>query len=194
MKYCTNCGKEVAEGNLFCAECGAPVDAVKSEEAAIAEEKECLDFFYRFFKYERLAWKIFGIVWVAFAAFFLVFGILFGGIGAIEFGLNTPADEMAFGVLSGTYVFLSILYLPIGIINLCMVKRARFYMDTIYTDVCPAIVRLNSVGMIVFSAMFNTLAMVFIIINFARAKSSKEMLNRIAKRQHEFKEQQTVNV
>ena len=31
MKYCSNCGKELAESSAFCSECGAPQQVVSSE-------------------------------------------------------------------------------------------------------------------------------------------------------------------
>lgn len=182
MKFCNNCGKELLEGTLFCPECGAPVmnetDAdTSTDDFAIKQEKECLDNFHRLFRYERTAWKIFAIFWLIFAVFFLFFGIAFSALA-----VNTT--ELLFvGVM---YIFMGLMYLPLSIISFCMTGKVKYYINTVYNDVRPTIVRCNSVGMIVLGALFNPIAMIFIIINFCRAKGSKYILERAAKRQQEF--------
>ena len=182
MRLCNNCGKELIEGTLFCPECGAPVmnetDAdTSTDDFAIKQEKECLDNFHRLFRYERTAWKIFAIFWLIFAGFVLFFGIAFSALA-----VNTT--ELLF--VGVTYIFMGLMYLPLSIISFCMIGKVKYYLNTVYNDVRPTIVRCNSVGMIVLGALFNPIAMIFIIINFCRAKGSKHILERAAKRQQEF--------
>ena len=171
---CDFCQREVNEGSAFCTHCGAPMNS----DVAIAKEKECLDNFYRFFKYERLAWKIPGIVMAVFCAIIGFISLIF-----LLAGLKEPA------AIGGAFVSLLYLalFLPIAIVNLKMVSKAEYYMDTLYNDVAPMRKRAQSVGMIVLAAFFNEIALIFIIINFVRAKTTKETLNRIELRQQSFK-------
>ncbi len=185
MKYCIKCGNELNDDARFCVSCGTAVvqeaapeveTYVANEDAVlIQEEKECLDNFYRFFKYERLAWKISGIVATVLACVFL-------GIALICLIAAVAADITA---LAGVMVFVmyGLIILPVGIVNLKMVGKAEYYMDIIYRDARPVIKRCNAVGMIVLGALFNTIAMAFIIVNFVLAKPKAPILQRVVERQ-----------
>jgi len=168
MKFCNNCGKELIDGTLFCPECGAPVREEYGEDFAIKQEKECLDTFHRFLRYERTAWRILGILLV-------VFSILH-----ISLAINGTSESV------GLDVFMDIIYLSTGIVNLYMARKVNLYMNTLYNDVDPIIERYKGAGIIVLGAFFNELAMIFIIINFARAKSNKYILRRASRRQRNF--------
>ena len=181
MKYCVKCGQQLSDEARFCDKCGYAFENVNAEPADVdrtlmLEEKECLDKFYRFFKYERLAWKIVGIVMLAFSIFFIGFGLLFllASIGT---------EEAFLAGFSGIYVLYGVLFLPIAIINLKMVGKAEYYMNVIYKDARPVVVRCNSIGMLVFSYFFNTIAMAFIIVNFVFNKTNKQILARVIQRQ-----------
>ena len=171
---CNFCQREVNEGSAFCTHCGAPMNS----DVAIAKEKECLDNFYRFFKYERLAWKIPGIVMAVICAVIGFLGLVFFIAGV---------SEPFFAAFGGMMLFYLALFLPIAIVNSKTVSKAEYYMDTLYNDVAPMRKRAESVGMIVLAALFNEIALIFIIINFVRAKTSKEILNRIELRQQSYK-------
>ena len=80
--------------------------------------------------------------------------------------------------------------LPIAIVNLKMVSKAEYYMDTLYNDASSMRERAESVGMIILATFFNEIALIFIIINFVRAKTCKETLDRIELRQKAFRGQQ----
>lgn len=179
MKYCVKCGQQLSDEARFCDKCGYAFENVNAEPADIErtlmlEEKECLDKFYRFFKYERLAWKIAGIVFAAFAGFFFALALICAmiAIGEIE-------------ALAGTFAcsMYGLIFLPIAIINLKMVGKAEYYMNVIYKDARPVVVRCNSIGMLVFSYFFNTIAMAFIIVNFVFNKTNKQILARVIERQ-----------
>ena len=193
MKFCNNCGKELIEGTSFCPECGAPVvneattDA-SADDFAIRQEKDCLDNFHRFLRYERTAWRVGAIVMLVVKILFIFLGSLIASIGAIDMGYDTPADEFMFATMGVMYILCGLLYLPIVIINFVMVSKTKSYMSTLYNDVSPTVSRCGSVGMIVLGAFFNTIAMIFIIINFVRVKNNKYILDRAAKRQQEFKQ------
>ena len=99
--FCSKCSAQIPDNSKFCGVCGAPVQTTYGQtsytppvakEYTLAEEKESLDNFARFFKYERLAWKIEGIV-------MLVISCLFAGLGFIFF-MATIAEEFFAGVPS----------------------------------------------------------------------------------------------
>ena len=188
MKFCVNCGSQLSDETRFCSTCGqevtaeAPVenDVTIDDSLLIQQEKECLNKFYRFFKYERLAWKIAGIVSLVFSLVFIGFGFLAFLMGAATGEEMGIAFAAGFG---GIYVLYGLIFLPIAIINLKMVGKAEYYMNVIYRDARPVVVRCNSIGMLVFSYFFNTIAMAFIIVNFVFNKTNKEILARAIARQ-----------
>ena len=118
MKFCGYCGKQLDDNASFCFACGKEVvpDPVNWEQAMYAEEEECLNEFYRFFKYERLAWKIQGIVFLVLSLVMIAFGVLF----------LAASSSMSEQVLGPMYLMYGIMYLPMGIIGLKMVGRAEY--------------------------------------------------------------------
>ena len=185
--FCSKCSAQIPDNSKFCGVCGAPVQTTYGQtsytppvakEYTLAEEKESLDNFARFFKYERLAWKIEGIV-------MLVISCLFAGLGFIFF-MATIAEEFFAGV-GAIYMLYGLLFLPVAIVNLKMVSRAEHYMNIVYTDAAAVEERAGNVGMIVLAAFFNSIALVFIIINFVRSKTEKDVLKSAQRRQEEFR-------
>lgn len=177
MIRCSRCSSEIPETSQFCGICGAPVQPAPQPDVGIYKEKECLDNFYRFLKYERLAWKICGIVWIILSALLGFFGIVF---------CMMSVEEELLAVLGVEYLLLAFIYLPVAIVNLKMISRAEHYMNIVYNDVNAVNERCGNAGMIVLSAIFNTIAMIFIIINFTRTKTNKAEINSAARRQAEF--------
>lgn len=185
--FCSKCSAQIPDNSKFCGVCGAPVQTTYDQtsytppvakEYNIAEEKECLDNFARFFKYERLAWKIEGIV-------ILVLSCLFAGLGFIFF-MAAIAEELLASV-GAIYMLYGLLFLPVAIVNLKMVSRAEHYMNIVYTDAAAVEERAGNVGMIVLAAFFNSIALIFIIINFVRSKTEKDVLKSAKNRQEAFK-------
>lgn len=91
---------------------------------------------------------------------------------------------LAFGVLFIIYsiYFITmglIVYLPLAIINLKLLKKVEYYENTLYSDVSIARKRCTSVGMIVFAAIFNKIALIFIIINFVKTRKNAAAFDRI---------------
>ncbi len=206
MKFCTHCGKQLEDDFQFCNGCGAPVNptnatqpnynnyntgyatpepVVISEDYSMAQEKESLDFMHRFLKFERLSWKIGAIVFVVLAGLFAFLGFIFMIVAADSYGYR--ADF--FRPMGFTYFFLGVLYVPISVVGFKMVAKTEEYMNMIYFDAAPVVQRCTSVGMIVLGAFFNTIAMVFIIVNFAKAKSNMPTLQRAIDRQRNFRNQ-----
>lgn len=204
MSFCTKCGKELMEGATFCGGCGAPVKVVEQAEpmeaeqvlesqvypaepisatdhsGLYAEEKECLDNYYKLLKWERISWSISGKV-------MLILGIIFVALFAL-IGFIAAVEEPFVGVLMFVYVMIyGAIFFPFAIISLKMVGKVQYYMDTLYTDIRPTVKRCGSIGMIVFEYFFGTISPVFFIINFVRTKCNKDVINRIIAHQQEGK-------
>lgn len=160
MKYCAQCGEELCDTTLT------------------EEEKDCLNLFYRFFKYERLAWKIGGIV-------FLIISLLFLGLSALVVFVGAVTEE-AVMIMAFPFFLYGIVFLPIAIVGLMMVKKAKYHMDIVYEDAKAVIKRCNSVGMIVLGVLFNNIAAAFIITNFVMAKTKAKVLEEIARKQEKI--------
>ena len=100
--------------------------------------------------------------------------------------MATIAEEFFAGV-GAIYMLYGLLFLPVAIVNLKMVSRAEHYMNIVYTDAAAVEERAGNVGMIVLAAFFNSIALVFIIINFVRSKTEKDVLKSAQRRQEEFR-------
>ncbi len=127
------------------------------------EQQALLDNIYARLKNERLCWKIFGFVWLGYAALFTV---------------------LAFAAFP--IILYNLLFVPFAIISFKMIGKVDYYMNTLYTDCTPTVDRCGSVGMIVFGAFFNTVAMIFIIINFVNVKSNEKTLRDIKRNQDAY--------
>lgn len=177
MRYCTNCGAELEEYARFCPICGATIGATPapdySAERELAEEKEFLDATCRFLKYERIAWKVLGII-------MLVLGCIYSVLALImAFGFMADSDAAAAAV--ALFIAASIFLAP-AIIGLIKASRIGRYMENIYDDPISALNCTGSVGSIVLAAFFNEIALIFVIINFARTKSNDKIVERIKSR------------
>lgn len=195
MSFCSKCGNELKEGAAFCDACGAPVAVSQPEpmqaeqviESQViptepvnaadnaemyAEEKECLDNYYKLLKWERVAWSITGKV-------FLILGIILVGLFAM-IAMFAFAEEPILGGFMLVYAMVyGAIFFPFAIVNLKMVGKTQYYMDTLYTDIRPTVERCGSIGMIVLSCIFGVMSPVFFIINFARTKGNKHITDRI---------------
>ena len=100
-----------------------------------------------------------------------------GRVNPNEISMIFVALFMAYGILFITMALL--LYLPVAIINLKMLKKVEYYENTLYSDVSIARKRCTSVGMIVFAAFFNKIALIFIIINFVKTRKNAAAFDRI---------------
>ena len=202
MSFCSKCGNELAEGAVFCTACGAAVEIAEPQKVEVveqvlqsqicpeepvnaadnselyAEEKECLDNYYKLLKWERVSWSITGKVMLINGIVFLAMFVLIGLLSATE--------EPFVGVLMFMYVMIyGAIFFPIAIISLKMVGKTQYYMDTLYTDIRPTVERCGSVGMIVLCCIFGVMSPVFFIINFARTKANKDVINRIIAHQQQ---------
>lgn len=180
MKYCAQCGKELQDDVQFCVYCGA---SANSETANFAEEKEFLDATHRFLKYERICWNIFGIFSLVMSGIFLLFTLL-AVVGASSMIIDAQTEAVfGLGIVSFMMVLYCLLFVPFAVIGLVCASRIKRYMNEMYTDIRSTADRCGSIGLIVLGAFFNNIAMIFYIINFARFKSNKKIVERIIQRQ-----------
>ncbi len=202
MKYCSNCGKPLDDNAVFCGECGAPQTPAAAPVPAIDQSAEnaALDGMKKFLGYEHASWKAGWIVLLCAMVIFILAGVMFllgGGAGtAIVNGiLNMSYDyypkyapyvaAVPFVTAGIVYIVIAlIVYLPLMIINLKAMKRNEFYQNVMATDVSVARTRCTSVGMIVFAAIFNDIALIFIIINFVKTKNNRAVFDQIEAKQH----------
>ena len=183
MKNCVRCGALIDDNATVCPMCGAQQPTVRT-----AVDDQVLSTMERFLRYERTAWKVGGIVMIAAGALFAIIGIIIFVMGIVYGGRATGDLQapIAFGsIFAGSMYFITavVAYVPAAVVNLIMVKKVKYYLDTMYTDVSIARKRCRSVGMIVFGALFNTVAMAFIIVNFVKTRSRSAAFDRIEARQ-----------
>ncbi|MBQ8000613.1 MAG: zinc-ribbon domain-containing protein [Ruminococcus sp.] len=148
-----------------------PVSAQNSTDVPTStkeEQQALLDNIYARLINERLCWKIFGFVWIGYVAMFTFLAI----VGAPE---------------ALPLLVYAIVFAPLAIISFKMIGKVDYYMRTLYTDCAPVVERCSSVGMIVFGAIFNTVAMIFIIINFVNVTSNKKILEDIKRNQDAYR-------
>lgn len=209
MRYCSFCGQPLEPGAAFCHHCGtalktvvpeaeeapvveevvaeAPVSqpvvpaAVPDDSEAIAEEKEFLEQTHRLLRWERKAWSISGkvalILGIVFAALFFLIGVIAAAATGGEGGFAGFVVMFIYAVIYGGML------ITIGIVSLVAANKIPQYTDTLYKDFRAANKRCNSIGLIVFSYFFNTIALIFFVINFARMKSNQKLIDRILTRQ-----------
>ena len=183
MKNCVKCNALIDGNAAVCPVCGAPQPTVRT-----AVDDQVLSTMERFLRYERTAWKVGGIVLLVFGILFAVLGIVMFVMGIVYGGMAKTDLQapIAFGsIFAGSMYFTMALtvFIPEAVINLIMVNKVKYYLDTMYTDVSIARKRCTSVGMIIFGALFNTVAMAFIIVNFVKTRTRSAAFDRIEARQ-----------
>lgn len=191
MRYCAKCGREIPEGAAFCAGCGAPVQTPTPPAAPVYNQelyqKECefLENTHRLLRWEQKAWsiasKVFIIVGIVFAAFFMLFfliGLIIAATGESYGGGIFMVIGFAYALIfGGTFIALGIVSKKAG-------QKLPQYIDTVYTDFSITYKRCGSVGMLVFSILFGAVSTIFFIINFVRMKSNRATIERIMKNQN----------
>lgn len=154
-----------------------PVVLPAAYDKDILDEKKFLDETHKFLRWEKKAWSISGkvmlIMGIVFAALFLLLGIIMAAVESPEVGAVMLVYALAYGIM----------IIALGIVCLKAAGKIDQYTETLYKNFSLADKRCNSIGMIVFCYFFNTIALVFFVINFVRMKCNKAMRERILKRQ-----------
>lgn len=207
MSYCTKCGASLNDGDVFCRNCGnmvkniaganqnavpaTPVQPAVSNtipnvsynqgsNALTEEEQNIINRIASNLRRERIAYIICSAVGMSIMIFYFIF--LRGVFNLFFSNYYTPFG--VFGYLMGLYtIVLGILILPVFIVGFAAAGRIGFYTSRIRTNVAPARKRCGSVGMIIFSALFNNIAMIFVIINFIYVKRNAKKLDEIEYKQ-----------
>lgn len=184
MKYCMHCGQSLPDDALYCERCGAasPAGATAAPSPDAEERREeraCLDNMRRMLRGEYLSWIISTWVILGVTVLYMLFLILFST--AFIHGIGMSYDDRVFFSLFCVIlvVYLAVLIGPRIVVGFVMASRSRGYMQSIYDRPEAAIERCGHAGIIVLGALFNEVALIFIIINFVRCKSRRKVFDRI---------------
>lgn len=209
MRYCTKCGYQLVDTAKFCNYCGAPVITSaeapaakteedfsqnpytetaqsyqqpqyneyqyaqpKSDEELQAEEQKLLNLIYRGLSHEAMAWRIGAIAFLIYSALFIFLGL--SGM----FDASDSIMDLAKGIL----------YIPVSIIGFVMAGKVNKCKSILYTD-CKAALKHYTPGSIVMGALFNSIAMIFVIVYFVQTKSNAAVIERIKNKQEEYNSQ-----
>jgi len=179
--FCSKCGSTLDGNERFCSVCGNETGKTCNNGSDIKKQKA--ETLARLFRWERKAWKIASIVFLAFAIFFIFVFILAAAVTGIGAAAGGSDSEAAFGFLSVyffTYGFVfSSIFLAIAIVGFVSVSKIDKCTENMDTDIAPAFEKANSVGSIVLAALFNEIALVFVIIKFVYVKSNRSVFNAI---------------
>ncbi|MBQ7444840.1 MAG: hypothetical protein IJS71_02725 [Clostridia bacterium] len=213
MKQCHICGTANSNNASFCASCGSALGgdsyesvtypAYSGNSTLTSEEREVIEGMKRNFRREKKSFKIISIIGIVclsiYACFVLLFAVLFilaGNLGtwSTSSSLNLANLSSVDPGTAGTYVvsLAMIIYcivylvmlLPGFIVGLVAAKKIDYYLTTIDNDIEPSRKRATAVGMIVFSAIFNNIAMIFVILNFVYARRNAKVIESIINKQH----------
>lgn len=191
--FCYNCGKPVASSYAFCPECGARISAPACDTQIMAEPvtyknsdhkaTEFLATTKKLLHWERNLWKIGGIIMTACGGFLMLISLIILGSGTPPTGPEgAELDPMSSLVLL-IYLLYSSVFLAMGIVNLVTASRISPYLDNMEKNFAPTAKRLDSVGRIVYTIIFNGYAVIFYLINFVRLKENKDTVERIIQNQ-----------
>lgn len=205
MPFCQKCGRGLPLDAEYCSNCGTKAESseantqyktyeeprqeytytqappnppYESYDDGAARRQKTLDNFYLRLKWELKAWSIASKVLIIFGAILMAFTMIF-----FIAGVAGGSDTVALIPFSMYYGFLASTVLGIGVVNSVMKGKVQKYMEGLYYDCGPAVVRGESIGMIVFNYFFNTIALVFFLINFIQIKMHKEEFEEIRRLQ-----------
>lgn len=167
MTNCPKCGTQIAETASFCPTCGERIAPVTKQDLT-----ETLNIFKANFRREKISWMIAAIVISAITLLLTMFAFLM-----IVIGITTA--EAALLTMGIVYLLYPILFAPIIIVNWAMTVKAGRYERTVMDDPVGAVERAGNVGIIVVSALFNNIAMIFVIINFVYAKIHEKTIAKL---------------
>ncbi len=180
MKYCIQCGQVMPDHAQFCAACGAasaPTTSTAPTEEA--EERSCLDNLRSMLRGEYLAWCISTWVLLGFTVLLVLFFCLFSAVFSSYMEPGLPELGLLFALFA---LYLLVLLTPCIVVGFVMTSRSRYYLAHVYDRPEEVLARCGHAGIIVLGAFFNTIALVFIIINFVRCKTRRQVFERILAR------------
>ena len=138
------------------------------------EQKNLINTLYKMVNREHVAWTVATIVCYAMAALIAVIGC--------AFALATAGSETSMGVaVLITSICVAARLVVLGVVNNSFSNNARWYVNTDYVDHRYTVSRCSKFGLIVAGFFFNSVAMVFIIIERSFVKKHKKEFNEISK-------------
>ncbi len=151
------------------------------------DEKNALQTMKKFLGLEHFAWKFGAIVTLisaiimGFSSFIMIIvGIATTVASQNQYNGDGVAPAISFIIMGVMYFMIVVLgFIPEAVVCFMMIKKVEYYQSTLDTDISIARTRCTSVGMIVFCVLFNTLAAVFYIINFALKKKNAAVFDRL---------------
>lgn len=167
MTNCPKCGTQIAETASFCSTCGERIAPVTKQDLT-----ETLNSFKANFRREKISWMIAAIAITALTLLLTMLAFLM-----IVIGITTAEEALL--TMGIVYLLYPILFAPIIIINWVMTVKAGRYERTVMDDPVGAVERAGNVGIIVVSALFNNIAMIFVIINFVYAKIHEKTIAKL---------------
>ena len=161
------------------AETPTPVVIPARNQGDILQEKEFLEQTNRLLRWERKAWSITGKVYVisgiVLAVLYTLLAIVFAVIDEELYGFSIIYIALA--------LQLGLMFIALGVVNNINAEKINQYTDTLFKDFRAAYKRCGSIGMIVLCYIFNSVSLVFFVINFVRMKTNKDLADRILTRQ-----------
>lgn len=186
--FCQKCGAQIPADAHFCTNCGIMVEMALEPSPVVEQpaptiekvslsnnENEFIENTRRLLRWEQKAWRISGNVFTILGA------VCMGLMGFVGFIALFSEPEVA--VMMFTYVFAYAFILFTGILQLISAKKIEFYLETIDSDFHYTADRCGSIGMMIFTMLFNTIALVFFLINFTRIRSCQPTIERIIAKQ-----------
>lgn len=190
MKYCTHCGQVMPDGAPVCGRCGygaaengaAPPPPPRYDAAA---DRAVLDQVRVGLRHERTAWKVGGILCIVSTALFLLLSVMFFMLSRdLPYHSSDAILLRFYAILYGVASLVA--YIPCIVVCFVMVSKCSRYLNNFSGNPGAAVQRCGSPGLIVLGALFNTIAMIFIIINLSRCKSNREALERATQQEKPF--------
>ena len=191
MKFCEFCGRQLPDHASFCEICGAQQPAFQPARAVPSpiprpvpdEGTQFLEQMRKTLRGEHLAWKIAAIVNTCLLGLAVSFVLV---LLALDFPFGEFFEEL-FGRLAGENVSINFSFpvsstLPGIIIGFIWAAKTKRAYRCIGSYPRPAIDHCDSVGSIILAALFNEVALIFVIINFVRCKSNKALIDQLRQR------------
>ena len=186
--FCQKCVAQIPADAHFCTNCGIMVEMALEPSPVVEQpaptiekvslsnnENEFIENTRRLLRWEQKAWSISGKVFTILGAIFVVL------MGFASFISLFSEPEVAIIMSIDVSLYLFILF--VGILCLISAKKIEFYLETIDSDFHYTADRCGSIGMMIFTMLFNTIALVFFLINFTRIRSCQPTIERIIAKQ-----------
>lgn len=184
-----HCGQVMLDSSTVCGRCGCSTEPSANAQQPFqpfvpqhdpAADQAVLDQVRIGLRHEHKAWKICAIAITILTAILILCLIVIADIAGNEYLRSFDPDyayllQVYVIVYAATALFA---FVPCIIIGFIMTAKCRRYLSNFHANPAAAVQHCGSVGSIVLAALFNSIVLIFVIINFVRCKSNKEALER----------------